>query len=206
MRIAVLKFDESKLLKTVDLLPKLLRTAFAVLCAQRLLPAYLAFAERLEPEDCADAASILNRLWSDLEGDKVSLQVVQENLDACLALLGPEDEGEWSDLRACGEDALAAVAYALYTRLNGKSEDAISAARRVYNALDYFVNNEEGLDFSKSAEEDILAHPLIQRELARQWQDLDDLVKLAAQPNWHGALIALRARAVADAYHVLQSQ
>jgi uncharacterized protein YjaG (DUF416 family) len=200
----VIKYDESKLIKTVDLLPKLLRTAFAALCAERLLPAYLAFAERLEPEDRADVASILNRLWSDLEGDKISLQVVQENRDACLALLGPEDEGEWSDLRAYGEGALAAVAYALYTRLSGKSEEAVLSARCVYEALDYFVNNEDGIDASQLAEEDILAHPLIQQELARQWRDLDDLVKLAAQPKWHDALIALRTRAAADAYSVLQ--
>lgn len=155
------KFDEPKLIKTVDLLPKLLRTAFAALCAQRLLPAGLAWVEQLKPRSRADVASILNRLWSDLEGDKVSLQEIQENLDACLALLGPEDEGAWSDLRAYGEDALAAVVYALEAQLNGKTRDAIAAARRVYNALDYFVTNEEGIDFSKSSEEDIVSHPLI---------------------------------------------
>ena len=200
------KYEQSKLIKAVDLLPKLLRTAFAALCAQRLLPAYLAFADRLEPEDRADVASILSRLWSDLEGDEMSAQEIQENLDACLALLGPEDEGEWSDLRAYGEDAVTAVAYALYTRLSGKSQEAVLAARHVYEALDYFVNNDEGVDATQSTDEDILAHPLIQGELARQWQDFDDLVKLAAQPEWRDALIALRARAAADAYYVLQSR
>jgi hypothetical protein len=198
----VIKFDQSKLIKTIDLLPKLLRTAFAALCAQRLLPAGLAWVEHLEPGSRADVASILSRLWSDLEGDKVPLQEIQKNLDACLALLGPEDEGQWSDLRAYGEDALAAVAYALESRLNGKSQDAVAAARRAYDALDYFVTNEESIDVSQSTEEDIVAHSLIQGEFARQWQDLDDLAKLALQPELRQSLAALRTRATADAYDV----
>jgi hypothetical protein len=205
MKNQMIKYDEPKLIKALDLLPKLLRTAFAALCAQRLLPAYLAYAEHIEPESRTDVASVLDRLWSDLEGDKVSLQEIQENLDACLALLRGEDEGEWSRQRSQGEDGITAVAYALRTRLSGESQEAAWAARCVYEALDQFVINEEGIDISKSgAEERIIANPLIQGEFARQRQDLDDLMKLAVQPRWRDSLVTLRKRAAADAYHVLQ--
>jgi hypothetical protein len=201
----MIKFDEPNLIKTLDALPKPFRVAFGALCAQRLQPAYLAWAEQMEPGDRPDVGSILKRLWSDLEGDEMSSEEIQENMDTCLALLGPEDEGEWSRQRAYGEDAVAAVFYALDARLNGRSQEAALPARRAYEALDHFVINEEGIDISKSdAEERIIANPLIQGEFARQRQDLDDLMKLAVQPRWHDALIALRARAVADAYNVLQ--
>jgi hypothetical protein len=201
----LIKFDEPKLTKALDLLPKLLRTAFAALCAQRLLPAYLAYAERIEPESRADVASFLNRLWSNLEGDKTSLQELQQNLDASIALLRDEEQGEWSRQRSYAEDAVSAVVYALGTRLNGESQEAAWAARHVYEALDQFVIHEEGIDISKpGAEERIISHPIIQGEFARQRQDLDDLVKLAGRPEWRDALVALRIRAAADAYNVLQ--
>jgi len=47
----------------VQILPRELRVAFAVLCAERLMPAYTAFARRLGSVDAAKLTSILGRLW-----------------------------------------------------------------------------------------------------------------------------------------------
>ncbi len=130
---------------------------------------------------------------------------IQENLDACLALLSDADDRDWSRQRSYGEDAVTAVAYALRTRLSGESQDAAWAARLVYEALDNFLHNRPGLYVGgEAAVAKELSHPLIQGEFGRQRRDLDDLAKLEAQSEWRQSLSALQTRAKADAYYLLQ--
>jgi hypothetical protein len=68
------------------------------------------------------------------------------------------------------------VVYALRAKLAGEAQEATWAARVAYEALDNFVINTEHIDTNKSGEEQhVLAHPLVQAELARQQRDLDEL-------------------------------
>jgi uncharacterized protein YjaG (DUF416 family) len=194
-------YDETRLIKKLDTLPKHLRVVFAALCAERILPAYSAFAERAGTGDSSYLRSILNRLWRDLEGEGLSNDQIQD-LDSCLGLIPDENEGQWSSLRAYAEDAVAAVVYALRARQSGKSQEAAWAARRSYEALDHFVVSQEAIDTNEpDAEKRIIAHPLVQKELVRQGQDLDELDKLVHEPQQHQSIAVLRANAQADANH-----
>jgi uncharacterized protein YjaG (DUF416 family) len=189
----MMTYDESRLIAMLNALPTELRVAFAALCAERLMPAYTAFARRLGHKDAVQLTSILGRVWRAVDNGAMAEEDLLSNLDVCMGLIQAEDEGEWSSLRAYAEDAVAAVAYALRVQQNGESQEAAWAARRVYEALDHFVTNEEEIDTSEpGAEERILSHPLIQQELVRQRKDLDDLNKLAHQREWRTEITKLR--------------
>ena len=197
-----MKYNEAELKKTLDALPNKLRVAFALLCAERLAPAYVPFSKRngRNPEGLA---SLLERLWQDLEGREMSKEDVQARLDQSLDLVPDEDE-IWIGLPFYAGDAAAAVAYAFSVRLTGDSQDAAWAARRAYEALDHFVIHKLGINFDiAGAEEQVVMDPIIQRELGRQRRDLEELRLLAQGPLPHGILSTLRRKAIAEAYNFL---
>jgi uncharacterized protein YjaG (DUF416 family) len=192
-------YDETGIIKALEALPQSLRAGFAGLCAERLVPLYAPFAERTGVNPAALASS-LTRLWRDLEGEEMTAAELQEHLDTCLALFGDEEKAQSSGLRAYAADAAAAVAYALGVRQNGSSQEAACAARRVYEALDYFVNSEEATD---TKAERFIADPLIQTEINLQWQDLDALRTLGGRDDWRAGIAELRRRSSANAYRFL---
>jgi hypothetical protein len=77
----------------------------------------------------------------------------------------------------------------------------MSSAEQVYNALDQFVINRENIVmWQPGAEERILAHPLIQAELARQRRDIEELLGAAeADADVRQTAERFRARAKAEA-------
>jgi uncharacterized protein YjaG (DUF416 family) len=193
-------YDEPYLIKILRTLPGYLRVAFAALCAERLLPAYVKFSKKTGRGDAAELAAILDWLWKGIEGTKIPPEELQARLDACMSLIPDEDE-HWVTEPAYAEDAASAAAYALRAALSGESQEAAWAARCAYNALYYLVDNRSEIDPNKyGAQERVIADPLIQKELARQRQDLDRLVELAKTDGGRGKLAELRARAKANAY------
>jgi uncharacterized protein YjaG (DUF416 family) len=197
-----MKYDEPHLKRLLDELPKKPRIVFAAQCAERLAPAYPPFAER-NGRDPNELALLLERLWQDLDGAEMSRDAVQAHCDLTLALV-PDDDDPWFGLAFYASDAAAAVAYAFSVRLTGDSQDAAWAARRAYEALDYFVVTHAAIDRNvPGAEARILSDPRIQQELTRQRRDLDELGSLAKQPLRPGIPDALRQRAKAEAYHFL---
>ncbi len=71
--------------------------------------------------------------------------------------------------------------------------------------MDNFVINGEDIDTNTpGAELRVLAHPLVQAELARQLSDIEDL-KLHALEPVPTAVARVRARATADADRFLRS-
>jgi hypothetical protein len=112
-----------------------------------------------------------------------------------MCLIPSEDEGVWIQEQAAAEDAGAAVAYALRCRQNGRSQEAAWSARRSYEALDHYVATQENIDMDiPGAEARVLAHPLVQAELAHQRRDLDDLANVD-EPSRMRATERLRRRA-----------
>jgi hypothetical protein len=65
----IARFDEKALAAALDRLPELYRTVFAAACAERLMPAYDAFARRSGRGDPKALGDILARLWDDLAGN-----------------------------------------------------------------------------------------------------------------------------------------
>lgn len=123
---------------------------------------------------------------------------LEEQIKSCMELISREDAEPWVSDQEVADDALAALAYALECRRTGLGKEAAWAARRSYETLDTYVINHENIDTNiPGAEAQVLAHPLVQAELARLQRDLDELL--------HGAITIdrLRERAKAEASEFL---
>jgi uncharacterized protein YjaG (DUF416 family) len=202
--MGILKFNEGSLMAGLDRIAVRLRVVFAATIAERLLPAYVSFSHKTARGDPHLLTEILERLWRDIDGVKMSPEELQQSIDLSMELIPQEDEIPWILDQAWAEDAAVAVVYALCTRQNGKSQDAMWAARRAYDALDHFVTNQEDIDpITAGAEERILSNPLIQTEFIRQQRDLRELA--AVNPQDEPILIQkIRQRAKAESIDVFK--
>jgi uncharacterized protein YjaG (DUF416 family) len=170
-------FNEQSLIKRLDQLPSLFKVLFAATVAERLFPAYLNYSRQTGRGNPKALSAVLQRLWLDLEGHRMDMAQLQENLDSVMRLMPREDDNSWIPEQAWAEDAAAAIAYALRCRENGRSVESAWAARRAYEALDHMVITKMGIDTNRSgAGEEVLSSSLIQAELSRQQRDLDELL------------------------------
>lgn len=196
-------FDEHGLRGPIESLPAGLRLAFAAACAERLLPAYREFSIATGREDASLLAGILAELWRDASGHPMSEERALSALRSCLSLVPDEDDGPWIESQAYADDAAAAVCYCLRLRMSGRSEEAAWAARRAYEAVDYYVTNHLGVEVGEPARN----HALVQQELLRQELDLLELAKASAAEADLGASIgSVQMRARTDAMHFLGSR
>jgi len=180
-------------------MPRPLRVAFAGLCAERLLPAYVRFSEEARRGNPGELAGILDHLWTDIEAGAVVPADIDSRLEKSMALVPGEDDVPWVESQAAGEDAAEALVYALRCCKTGDGQDAAWAAECVYEALDNFVINELNLDMnSPGAGDHVLSHPLMQAELARQQRDLEELSATDGQLTAE-VVRCLRARAREEA-------
>lgn len=169
-------FDEKQLLQKLEQLATNHRVAFAAACAQRQLPCYQRFSAKTGIGDFTALENMLESLWKDLNGNPILEKEIETKIDACMQLIPQEDLRQWENGQAYAENAAASLVYALRCRQTRKSEEAIWAAQRAYEALDNFVINTENIDTNIPGEElHVLSHPLIQAELGRQQRDLDEL-------------------------------
>lgn len=196
----LLRYNEHELLLALEGLPAHLRVAFAALCAERLMPAYLTFSRKTGRGKPRVLVANLERLWRDIEGSEIAAEEIVMKTNESMALVPDEDDSPWVEEQACAEDAAAALAYAFRTRHTGRSQEAVWAARRAYEALARYASNREHIDMDKPCAEEVVAsHPLVQAELARQRRDLDDLAMAAGTGDLDAKLAALRERAKLDA-------
>lgn len=195
--MAILKFDEPDLVRSLECLPVWQRVAFAAACAERLRPAYLSFSQRTGRGDGVAFQNILDRLWLDLGGSCMADDEIEMSIEKCMEFTPHEDDEPWDDSQVYAEDAGIALVYALRCRQNSESQEAAWAARHVYEALDHYVIAREDVDLSTpGAEARVLSHPLIQAELMRQYRDLAVLRDTQVEST------AFRRRASKDAEHL----
>ncbi len=172
-----LLFDEPQLVRSLERLPLELRVVFAASCAERLISTYDSYSNRTGRGDTAALRGILNRLWDDLSGHRMTEGEVHAKIRACEDLHPREEDRPWVPEKDYAEDAVAAAAYALRCRENGSSQEAAWASRRAYEALDSYVIERHDPDLeTDQGETQVLTDPLVQAELARQHRDLDELL------------------------------
>lgn len=194
----MLTFDERWLVSELNRVSKKLRATFAAACAERLIPAYRRFYEMTKRGDPMALALILERLWQDLQGLALTDDELKGALDTCTQLIPNEDAGVWITEQAAAEDGAAAVAYSIRCRQGGEAQEAAWAARRIYEALDYFIISKEGINTNdQGAEQLVLSHPLMQEELARQMRDINELT--GGGDDELNLIVRIRDRAKAEA-------
>lgn len=192
-------FDEAELVRELEELALQSRVAFAAACAERLLPAYAAFSALANRGDAPALAEMLARVWQDLLGQKLEPDELQADVDRVMRLIPGEDEEPWLDNQPSADDAASAVAYTLRALQRGDSQEAAWAARRAYEALDYYVTHQLGID----DEARVAGHPAVQAELLRQRRDLDELHAASEEPA--DRILRVRDRARNEAGGVFRS-
>lgn len=197
-----LPYDEKEIVKKLERISVPARASFAAACGQRQMHGYLSFFAHTGRGDPEELAQILERIWRRIGGDQKVEPELQVDLERCMALIPKEDDGPWVDEQALAEDAASAVAYALRTLATGEAQEAAWAARRAYEALDYYVINRVGF----RDDQIVLAHPVVQAELMRQQRDLDELLEAVTdEQRTMAATGNLRTRAQQEANSFLGS-
>jgi hypothetical protein len=87
------------------------------------------------------------------------------------------------------DDSVAAVAYAIRTKLTGSGQEAAWSARRCYEYFDRAANEDfTSLDVNEPTDERLLTHPKVQNELKRQC-DLLEVVQRSETANNPSAVV-----------------
>lgn len=190
----MIRYNDSEVIGKLNELMPQARIAFAAACAQRLLPAYVSFSRQAKRGDPDALAEILNRVWLDLLGAR-RMEASERNaaVDRSTELIPGEDEEPYVEEQPYGDDAAAAVSFAVRAMECADAQEAEWAARRAYDTLDHYVTHRLGVD----DEDMIVAHPLIQAEFARQERDLLELRSFC--PTNSEVILRLRERAKLEA-------
>jgi hypothetical protein len=192
----MMKFDEPQLIQELERLTPPLRVAFAAACAERLLPAYLAYAGRHEIGNPGTLRAALDGAWLVALGGDLTFDPEQE-FERCAALV-PGDDDCANEGSALAEDAASAVAYVVTSAASGDPHKAVLSARCGYEALDNYLSNELDIDFNRpGAEATVLGHPLVQAEFERQRRDLEELA--TAGSDAAAVVLRIQARAIEEA-------
>lgn len=166
------KFDENALINELEGMPNAPRIAFAAATATRQLGSFERLACRYGAEAVQRPREIVVQLWDDLQEPIVNRAAWSERLDEVMGLL-PEDSDDCLLGLAMAEDALSSVAYAIRCLITHSAQEAAWAARRAYEAADQAAIKVLGLTPGlPNVELVIRAHSFVQRELARQRNDL----------------------------------
>lgn len=186
MADSIFSYDKQRLLDALAAMPPEARLACATAAATRLLPACERFGALVSGGREGRARDIVAELWQCILSGDPAQQPWPEVLAEVMAMIPREDAGDGL-LASMAEDALASLAYAIRCLLVDDPGQAEAAVGREYDATDQAAVTLTGVvPNTPKKEARLLAHPLIQRALARQQQDLEllrrgDLAELLRQ-------------------------
>lgn len=194
----MLEYDEPARIAALRALAPRLRTVWALLCAERALVQYRRFHDRTRRGDAFVAECLAERLWGDLAGDPLGPLECEASAARLHDLVPRETLPE--------EAALPALACAFRARSRGGDPlDAACAGRHLLDLADYLAQQALDLDqagvWTHAHEARVLAHPLVQQELARQDRDLRELEELGDDAR--DVLEKMKARAASEAADLL---
>lgn len=159
-------------MKRLEKLDSRRQLAFGAACCERLLPNYKAFQEDTGWGSISPIQDALNLVWSFVSGQQPSFGDVKYVLDECESV-GPDSDDFESLRTGFAQDACFAVCSLLDYLLNSNPERIVQAATYATDSVDLFVQELEKMaPNDPELEQKILAHPLMQRELAQQEKEL----------------------------------
>lgn len=191
-------YDEAALAARLAPLDRQAKTAFAAACAQRLLPLFERYARAAGSEaQGRRLQEILSSAWEAASGVTVDVQSLGSEAES---MAPPEDEdgGLEADY---AENASAAVAYAIRTWLSDDPQEAVWAARQVYEVAEHAFSQtrlEPGKVYVQTASqraeeaEATLASGLVQSALTAIRDDLE--IAESSASSW----LELRRRSNAE--------
>ncbi len=188
----VLEYDESALRERVAGLVAPQQALLAACCAERLNPLYAWIVGASGSDDAAAVRAALDLAWST---DAPARQVEQAMVEVEQLVPDEDDEHARADV-ALVQNAIAAVAYALRSKGSNDAQDAVWAARQLYEAADYIVQREAPNQTYLEDLEEEAPIQLVLRGLASALGDLDsaslDQLKAAARADGDALLAVFK--------------
>lgn len=187
------KYDRAKLIGMISKLSNRDQAAFAASCAQPLLPwweAYCRHAKLLAPQVLGAPRDGLAQIWqyarfeADLDAEKLNVLI------AAIDKNTPSDSEPDSALSPYVEDAASSAIYAIQCALTGDPQLALYCSNRLYSVYDdIIIHRNEDAYTNEVNELEVLADPLIQNELSRQYRDLELLHNVHGSTNTRASAI-----------------
>lgn len=175
-------FEKDQMRQSLSQLESWKQIAFMALCCERMVPNYEQFAAETSFGDPLVLRLGLGAAWSWL----VTRQVPDHLNTVRMAVeqQTPDTTNFASPFTSAALDAVNAVACLLDALVNPEIADPVEVAVLSYDTVDIYVQEIEDLDPREDGFEDrILSHPLMQKELRRQREDLSYL------EHWNGSQI-----------------
>jgi hypothetical protein len=171
------RYSDQVLMSALQPLPPLALIIVAGSSATRLLQSYRSFHELTGWGNPEQHKTAVEAVWEFALGTQLTKSYYEDQSEQLVSLIMPDTDDSWIPLCAYADNALASAAFALRTVANPTAQEALWAARRVYDSLDYYVNQRNpSLDWNASGvEEWIESNPMIQEELERQERDITEL-------------------------------
>ena len=171
-----LSFDEAALAASGARLIPSARLAFALACAERLLPNYLAFHRKVgwgRPETLRKA---LDSAWEALIEGTLPGDAALAELELEVVACEPETEGFDTILVSSALDAACAAGHVLATLRTHEVAEMVAVASLARDSVDMYVQEAESMSAqTPDLEERIRLHPLMQAELRYQAELLLEL-------------------------------
>lgn len=170
----MLEFKEQVIRRQLDVASKMGVFSFALAAASRLISCYEKYSTLEFGSVNRYPRQIKNLLWKTcLSNDAlISIRDLEKYLSDVMQLL-PDESHRWTESHIYADHGLAALAYAIRYKISEDPQEAAWAARRSYEAADQYAIKHSGIDVNApDAEEAILAHQVVQRELCRQKRDI----------------------------------
>lgn len=175
--MALLTFDPDALKRSVATLPAGAALALGLSAAERLLPNYVAFQNQERWGDVSVLRRCLDCGWRALAGEHVP-EGEADTLRRRIQAEAPDTEDFETILVSSALDAACAAELVLDLLKPAETEGAFAILSLCRDTVDMYVQEQLALDpADPQLEEKIRLHPLMQRELRRQ---ADDLARLAA--------------------------
>lgn len=169
------RYDESEIRVRLTRLDHASRVAFAAACAERLWPLFERYVQATGLGDVALLRSALDEVWLVAEGRENGADL--SRVEKVALSMVPADDGEWVFEMGYGQNAAAAVAYALQGSLTDDPQDGVWASRQVYEAADYAARClRPDLDLSSAdAEQELSRSDTVQVAVSGVIADLESL-------------------------------
>ncbi len=169
------RFDEERLHSELRRLGYQKQLAFGVLCSERLLPNYEAFNAETGHGDISVLRNAVELLWDNVLHAGMEIALLQSTNAACEAQ-APSSNAFESLFITAAQDACFSLCALMDFVESADLDRVVVAARYAIESIDLYVQEIERMNPGDSQlEEKILSHPLMQDELLRQQNCLEEL-------------------------------
>jgi hypothetical protein len=168
----MLNFDEKQLILRLEPLERSAKTAFAAACAERLVPLSDRYAQRLGDSSRQQRlAVIVSAAWQAASGREINSSRFEAEAES---MVPDEDDEGWTAGRTYAGNAAAAAAYALRAWGTNDPQEAVWAARQLFDAADLAYSQlNPGSGFMTEAEQKAaLESPILQSAISAIQRDL----------------------------------